>query len=173
MALLLATALLAGCGEQPEAAPATRAATRPTAAASTSNTTPVPTGTTHTGAPPRATFTLDTHRPTPLAERAPAQAHAFMQAYARPAGVGPGSFGWWASVAPYLSARARKELKRDNPMSVPFTRVTGPGHDAVMGTTHGQACARVTVPTNRGPWTVTVVTNRFNQMLIDDAQPAH
>lgn len=124
------------------------------------------------GSRPPATYTNAAPAPVPLVQRAPAQARAFMRAYARPAGIGPASFGWWSTVKPYLSARGRNALKR-KPMSVPFTQVTGPALHPRMGTTHGMPCARVTIPTDHGMWVVTVVTNKFDQLLIDGAKPAH
>lgn len=130
---------LVGCGAQPGTPPAGT----PTVAASS---------------PPAATATAaSVQEPlNPVQQiEVVATAEAFLRALALP---DKSRNEWWAAVKPHLTEAASKTMKRLDPATVGFTRVTGSGQlQAAPDPAPPDQPRTVVVPTDTGPISVEVV----------------
>ncbi|WP_380169777.1 hypothetical protein [Jannaschia sp. R86511] len=75
---------------------------------------------------------------------------------------------WWAGLAGFLSPDATTIYDNVDPANVPTDPPTGPGELDPAST---QFLATVTVPTDAGPWTVTLLRLDTDRWLVDRATP--
>jgi len=155
-ALLIAAALLTGCGgndtprEEPRSAPTpSAAAASPQGSPQSSD--PATPGLPRASSEPAGTdhAVPDTAPAPPPTTRAAQVATRFAAAWARPALPAD---RWWTEIAPWCEPRFADLLRSVDPANIPARRVTGPPRPAITK----PGLITYTVPTEAGLLTVTV-----------------